>query len=129
MAAGIVHGHEKNRAWMAAEIAQPDLVILCDRNKLKIGVIYGAPDFVLKVLSPSSGKRDREMKLKKYQQAGVREYWLLDPDREQLWVYVFSGGLEPQIYDLSETVKMDIYGGELQIDLKPVQEIAREFGD
>ena len=69
------------------------------------------------------------MKLKKYQQAGVRENWLLDPDREQLWVYVFSGGLEPQIYDLSETVKMDIYGGELQIDLKPVQEIAREFGN
>lgn len=55
----------------------PDVVIVCDRSKIKSDAIYGAPDLVAEVLSPSTAKRDRVMKKDLYEKAGVKEYWLV----------------------------------------------------
>ena len=70
-------------------MVQPDVVALCQKEKLKKWGIYGAPDFVLEVISPSTGRKDCIKKLYKYEKAGVREYWLLDPSQKKLLVYNF----------------------------------------
>ncbi len=66
---------------------QPDVLIVCDRTKDKKRNIYGAPDWVMEVVSPWSKKRDYIIKLGKYQNAGVREYWIIDPEKKQVHVY------------------------------------------
>ena len=61
-------------------------VIICDRGKVIRRCVYGAPDFVLEVLSPSTKKKDMVIKLRKYMNAGVREYWMIDPDQKKVIV-------------------------------------------
>jgi Uma2 family endonuclease len=61
-------------------IVQPDILIVCDESKVADGFIKGAPDFVLEILSESTKTRDMVQKYNLYAQAGVKEYWILDPD-------------------------------------------------
>ncbi|MCD7841088.1 MAG: Uma2 family endonuclease, partial [Lachnospiraceae bacterium] len=56
-------------------IVQPDVLIICEPSKLRRERVYGAPELVVEVLSPSTSKKDRLLKLTKYKKAGVREYW------------------------------------------------------
>ena len=60
-------------------VVQPDLLIVCDREKIDARGIRGAPDWVAEVLSPSNVRHDRVVKLPAYERAGVREVWLIDP--------------------------------------------------
>ena len=108
-------------------MVQPDLLILCDLNKLKRWGIMGAPDFVLEVLSQSTRKKDCVKKVQKYADAGVKEYWVIDPMGKNMLVYNFMGEEYPEIYSLNETVSMHMYNGELQIDLGKVAEWIREY--
>jgi len=71
----------------------PDVVILCDRDKLKPDGIYGAPDLVVEVLSPSTAKRDKTEKKDIYGQYGVREYWTIQPESKEITVYQNHNGL------------------------------------
>ena len=64
-------------------IVEPDILIVCDRNQITRRGIYGAPDFVIEILSESTKKKDSYLKLMKYQNAGVREYWLVDPEKKK----------------------------------------------
>ena len=59
----------------------PDVMVICDRSKIKNDGIHGAPDLVVEVLSPSSIKRDRIYKKRIYEQCGVREYWIRSEER------------------------------------------------
>jgi Uma2 family endonuclease len=61
-------------------IVQPDILIVCDKSKIADGFIKGAPDFVLEILSESTKTRDMVQKYNLYAHAGVKEYWILDPD-------------------------------------------------
>ncbi|MHA6484983.1 Uma2 family endonuclease [Paenibacillus sp. strain BS8-2] len=61
---------------------QPDLLIICDSNKIREKRITGAPDFIIEVLSPSTTKVDRVLKYNAYAKAGVKEYWIVDPYHE-----------------------------------------------
>lgn len=79
--------------------------------------INGAPDFALEIISRASRRKDYITKLQKYADAGVREYWILDPEKKSLTTYDFSGEGIPHIYPLQGSVGMALYGGELQIDL------------
>ena len=65
----------------------PDLMIVCDRNKIKHDGIYGAPDLVVEVLSPSTATRDKGTKKAVYERAGVLEYWIVDPLAKSIDVY------------------------------------------
>ncbi len=99
-------------------VVQPDVFILCDLSKLINGWVYGTPDFVLEVLSPSTRKKDMYLKLAKYEHAGVREYWMIDLKIERVLVYFFEDDLKcPVIYGFQDKIPVNIYNGELEIDL------------
>lgn len=69
---------------------EPDLTVVCDTTKLDERGCHGAPDWVVEVLSPSSRKKDSVIKLGKYREAGVREYWIVYPDKRMVLVYGFQ---------------------------------------
>lgn len=101
-------------------MVQPDVIILCHPDKMKKRVIYGAPDFVLEVISPSTRRKDYTKKLTKYSEAGVREYWIVDPYQQKLLVYFFESDVYPVIYGLNQPVPVGIYDGALKIEFKHI---------
>ncbi len=105
-------------------MVQPDVLIVCDRNKYKNGRIFGAPDLIVEVLSPSTRKRDMMMKHYKYGYAGVREYWLVDPKDKILIQYDMEQNTPPVIYGFEDTVPVLIWGEKCQISLKEMYEAA-----
>ncbi len=96
-------------------MVQPDVFILCNHDKVLMGRVFGAPDFVLEVISPSTKRKDYFKKLEKYENAGVREYWILDPYKKQLVVFFFEGDVYAQLHNLTQPVPVLIYEGKLQI--------------
>lgn len=68
-------------------VVQPDVLVVCDKNKLDKRGIRGAPDWILEVLSPSTASHDQIKKLKLYEQQGVLEYWLIHPIDRLLTIY------------------------------------------
>ena len=70
----------------------PDLFIVCDRDKVKHNGVFGAPDLVVEVLSPSSITRDKGVKKDAYERAGVKEYWIVDPISQSIEVYHLREG-------------------------------------
>lgn len=68
----------------------PDVMVVCDRDKIKPDGIHGAPDLVVEVLSPSTAKIDRTHKKDVYEQCGVPEYWIVDPAAKSIEVYLLS---------------------------------------
>lgn len=110
-------------------MVQPDVLVICDRDKVKGFGIYGAPDFVLEVLSKSTRKKDMSVKLNKYMEAGVREYWIIDPDKRVLITHNFMDEeYIPEVHELSGSVPVAISEGELLIELEPVLESIEELG-
>ena len=73
-------------------IVEPDISVVCDRNKIDKHGCKGAPDMVIEILSPSSLRHDRLVKLNLYQRAGVREYWIVDPENRSVQVFTLDGG-------------------------------------
>jgi len=71
---------------------EPDIIVVCDKSKLDGKICNGAPDLVIEILSPSTARMDRVLKYRKYQQAGVREYWIVDPDLNLLQAGVLYEG-------------------------------------
>ena len=97
-------------------MVEPDVGIVCDTSKIKRFGIYGAPDFLVEVISPSTKKRDYTLKLSKYIEAGVREYWIVDAAQEKILVYFFESDNYPVIYGFDKPVPVNIYEGNLAID-------------
>lgn len=94
---------------------QPDFMIICDREKVYKDRIYGPPDFVAEVLSPSSRYVDGNVKLRKYLAAGVMEYWIVDLARRRVISYYKEDDYLPFIYSMEEPVPVKFYRGELKI--------------
>lgn len=101
-------------------IVQPDIMIVCDRKKITREGIYGAPDFVLEILSTSSRKKDMTLKLWKYSNAGVREYWILDPEENSVLQYDLTQGIQPHRFQQSDSVPVLIWNSECHIVLADV---------
>ncbi len=101
-------------------MVQPDVGILCDQSKRRKRVIYGAPDFLVEVLSSSTRRKDMILKLQKYVNAGVREYWMVDLHRKVVLTYFFEAEDYPIIYGFEDPIPVRIYGGDLMIDLRIV---------
>lgn len=70
----------------------PDVMIVCDPDKVKKDGVYGAPDLVVEVLSPSTAKRDRGYKKDAYAKAGVKEYWIVSPGDKSIEQYFLQDG-------------------------------------
>ena len=70
----------------------PDVMVVCDRDKIRRDGVHGAPDLVVEVLSPSTMRNDRMHKKEVYQACGVREYWLVDPENRTIEQYLLQDG-------------------------------------
>ena len=88
---------------------EPDLSVICDKDKLDDRGCSGAPDFVIEVVSPSSRKMDYSIKNGKYAAAGVREYWIVDPDKERTTIYQFEEDATPTIILFSQPIQVGIF--------------------
>lgn len=108
-------------------MVQPDVIIICDNDKRKKWGIMGAPDFVLEVISPSTKNRDLALKAGKYMNAGVREYWIIDPYKKILIKFDFENEEKTSICGLDEPASMGIYNDELQISFDYILQIINEF--
>ena len=110
-------------------MVEPDVIILCDPEKKRRWGIYGAPEFLLEVLSPSTRKKDIILKTEKYRRAGVKEYWMIDPDRKSLIVYDFRDeeNLLPRVLPLEGEAGLALYEGEVRIDLDAVRALLVEL--
>ena len=73
-------------------VLQPDLSVVCDPEKVDRHGIHGAPDMVIEILSPTTARSDRIVKYDLYQQAGVREYWIVDPETRTVSVHTLEDG-------------------------------------
>ncbi|OJV20122.1 MAG: restriction endonuclease [Dyadobacter sp. 50-39] len=101
-------------------VVQPDLCVICDSAKLDERGCLGAPDLVVEILSPGNSQKEMYSKFLLYQECGVREYWLVDSDRNAVWIYVLNEngryfGQQPAVKVLQST----IFPG-LKIDLEKV---------
>lgn len=89
---------------------EPDISVICDLSKLDSKGCHGAPDWIIEIVSPSSKPRDYMTKLFKYRMAGVREYWIVDSEKQMITVYAFEKDTVEQ-YDFGEDVPVGIYDG------------------
>ncbi len=71
-------------------VVQPDISVICDRNKLTDKGCTGAPDWIIEILSPYTSKKDMLIKFDLYERHGVREYWIVDPGNRYVHVYVLE---------------------------------------
>jgi len=101
-------------------VVQPDITVICDRNKRGHEGCRGAPDLVVEILSPANRAIEKQRKFQLYQEAGVREYWVLDPEHKTLQVYNFKDNvIFPKTYRSTDTAKVGIFP-DLEIALEPV---------
>ena len=89
---------------------EPDISVICDQSKLDEKGCHGAPDWIIEIVSQSSKSRDYMAKLFKYRTAGVREYWIVDPEKQMVMVYGFEKDIAEQ-YKFGEDVPAAIYDG------------------
>ena len=119
----------------------PDLVVVCDKSKVKLNGIYGAPDLVIEILSPSTAKNDRREKKMVYEKSGVREYWIVEPASKNVEVYHLKNNelcLVDVCHDYTEEewdmlnekekakqtlkIKVSLYD-DLEVDVKEIFEV------
>lgn len=89
---------------------EPDISVICDSSKLTDKGCNGAPDWIVEIVSPGSRQMDYFTKLFKYQTAGLREYWIVDPEKDSVMVYRFEGETMEQ-YSFGDDVPVGIYEG------------------
>ena len=104
-------------------VVQPDIIVVCDPQKLVKKGCVGAPDLVIEILSPATAKADWKDKYKLYEEAGVREYWIVNPDDSLLHVFRLTDDKFrlDGTYTAEDTVKIGIFD-DIIIDLKNVFE-------
>ena len=89
-------------------IVQPDIMVVCDKNKLDEKRCNGAPDFIIEIVSPSNPSDDYIRKLYYYKNFEVREYWIVDPKRRMITVNYFENDLINVVYSFDATIKVNI---------------------
>lgn len=89
---------------------EPDISVICDKNNLTDKGCNGAPDFIIEIVSPSSRKMDYSTKNAAYSNAGVREYWIVDPEKERTTVYRYEEDAAPMIFTFDSAITVGIYG-------------------
>lgn len=89
---------------------EPDISVICDRDRLDERGCHGAPDWVVEIVSPSSRRMDYRLKLPVYKETGVREYWIVDYARRQVSVYLLQESDTPRVYSFTDTIPVAIYG-------------------
>lgn len=89
---------------------EPDLTVICDPSKSEERGCVGAPDWIVEVVSPSSKRTDYSIKLFKYRTAGVREYWIINPEKRNVLVYTWTDEHESvEMYSFEDEIPAGIY--------------------
>jgi Uma2 family endonuclease len=102
-------------------IVQPDLMIICDHDKLDGKRCNGAPDFIIEIVSPGNPADDYIRKLYYYKNSGVREYWIVDPRRKTVTVNYFEKNMLDIHYSFDAVIKVNIYE-DMYIDFSKIAE-------
>ncbi len=113
---------KKSKTDKVHTVVQPDLCIICDLDKLDDKGCVGAPDLIIEILSPGNSRKEMREKYEVYQENGVKEYWLVEPQDKCVFVYVLNEvgkyiGLQPVT---DEDILISTTFPELQIDLAQV---------
>lgn len=105
-------------------VVQPDLCVICDKAKLDKRGCIGAPDWIIEILSPGNTKKEMKDKFQIYQENGVKEYWIIQPEDKTLLIYILNE--EGKYIGLAPLTDDDIATPntfpDLNIDLKDVFE-------
>ncbi len=97
-------------------VVEPDISVICDPNKLTDRGCTGAPDWIVEIISPTTSSHDYVRKLNLYMDAGVREYWIVDPIGHEIFVYFLEQDkFKVKSYTLQDKIKVNIYD-DLWID-------------
>ena len=88
---------------------EPDISVICDKDSLDESGYHGAPDWAIEIVSPSTEWMDYGIKLFKYRSAGVREYWIVNPQKRTVNVYDFERDEKTRQYDFDEPIFSCIY--------------------
>lgn len=107
--------HNDDRTYL-----EPDIAVICEKEKLDNKGCHGAPDWVIEIVSPSSKKMDYVIKLTEYVKAGVREYWIVDPLKKTIMVYPLEKDGVPVIYHFADKVPVGIYE-DFSIDFAEIE--------
>jgi len=103
-------------------VVQPDIVVICDHDKLDDAGCRGAPDLIIEILSPSTTSKDMKIKLALYEKHGVKEYWIVHPVDNIILVFKLGKNKmygKPEVYTAEDKIKTAILDG-LEIDLDKV---------
>ncbi|MBF0205580.1 MAG: Uma2 family endonuclease [Oligoflexia bacterium] len=103
-------------------VVEPDITIACDKSKIDDKGHKGAPDMIVEILSPSSGRNDKVLKFNKYEQAGVKEYWIVEPNEKIVSVFILQTNGKygrPDMFVETDKIKISIFDN-FEIDLKLV---------
>ena len=102
-------------------MVEPDITVVCDPEKLDKYGCRGAPDLIMEILSPSTRRHDLVVKYRLYQRAGVREYWIVDPETKTVQVYHLEDGqyAAAEVYTSGALVPVGLWEG-FSVDLGPV---------
>ena len=88
---------------------EPDISVICDKNKLNEKGCNGAPDWIIEIVSPSTQRVDYSIKLFKYRSAGVREYWIVNPKTHTVNVFDFELDQKSGQYSFDDAIPVCIY--------------------
>lgn len=104
-------------------IVEPDISVICDSKKLTERGCTGAPDWIIEIVSPSTSTHDYVRKLNLYMEAGVKEYWIVDPCSEKIFVYTLElTAFSINLYTFQDKVKAGIYE-DLWIDFQEIHRL------
>lgn len=103
-------------------IVQPDIMVVCDKNKLDEKRCNGAPDFIIEITSPGNSSDDYIRKLYYYKKYGVREYWIVDSKRKIITVNFFENNIVSVQYPFDSIIKVNIYD-DLFIDFSEISDV------
>ena len=110
-------------------MVQPDLIVTCRTCDFQKPYFEGAPDLAAEILSPSTRSKDLFLKKMKYQRAGVREYWIIDPEDRIVKIYDFEKGEDDaETYDFRSEVPVHISGGRCRIDFSGILQMLENHG-
>lgn len=108
----------------STDVVQPDLLIICDKNGLKGTGYFGVPDLIVEICSPSTIRNDKVLKFNKYEQAGVKEYLIVEPEGKFISVFTLQQNMRygrPDIYTDVDKIRVSVFE-EFEIDLNTVFE-------
>lgn len=102
-------------------IVEPDISVICDPNMLTDKGCTGAPDWIIEIVSPSTQSHDYIRKLNLYETAGVREYWIINPIKQSIYVYFFEqSSFDTSAYTFADHIQVNIYD-DLCIDFHEIR--------